>query len=108
MEKNERFTSLAALAARQPAIIRLIGRRTDGASNVDIERRLLEIGFEEGQKAEVRHLGPFGGEPIAVSVGQLHIALRRSEAAYVLVERVSSAAPAGEPAKAGEGIEASQ
>jgi Fe2+ transport system protein FeoA len=108
MDKNAGFTSLAALAARQPAIIRLIGRRADGASNVEIERRLLAIGFEEGQKAEVRHLGPFGGEPIAVSVGQLHIALRRSEAAYVLVERVSSAAPAADRANADEGMEASR
>jgi ferrous iron transport protein A len=39
--------------------------------------RLLELGFDEG---ELLHTGPFGGNPLAVRVGNATVALRRTEA----------------------------
>jgi ferrous iron transport protein A len=51
----------------------------------DIERQLLEIGFVEGAQIEVLYQGLFA-DPIAVRIdGRLLIALRRSEANFILV-----------------------
>lgn len=52
----------------------------------DLERRLLEMGFVEGAKVEIIHVGPFGADPIAVRVDDMRVALRRREAEAVLVE----------------------
>ncbi len=52
----------------------------------ELERRLLEMGFAEGARIEVRHLGPIGGDPIAVLVDHTLVALRRKEADAILVE----------------------
>ncbi len=52
-----------------------------------IARRLYELGFEEGVAVELTHVGPLGGDPIAVKVGAMTVALRRREAARVLVAR---------------------
>jgi ferrous iron transport protein A len=56
-----------------------------GVSAVEIERRLLELGFVEGARVEVLHEGPVGRDPIAVRVNNTTIALRRREAMAVLV-----------------------
>jgi ferrous iron transport protein A len=42
--------------------------------------RLLELGFDEGIEVELLHTGPFGGNPLAVRVGNATVALRRTEA----------------------------
>ncbi len=51
----------------------------------EMERRLLEMGLVEGARIEVLHEGPFGGDPIAVRVDDITVALRRREADVVLV-----------------------
>ena len=51
----------------------------------ELERRLLELGFVEGAAVEVLHVGPVGGDPIAVRVNDTTIALRRREAMAILV-----------------------
>lgn len=79
------LTSLATLGPRRRAMIKVVGRTMDGREDGMLERRLLEIGIEEGREAEVRHVSPFGGNPIAVRVDKLNIALRRAEAAFILV-----------------------
>lgn len=83
---SHNLISLAALEPGRRAVIRAVGRTADGAADAVIERRLLEIGFEEGREAEIRHVSPIGNDPIAVHVDELNIAIRRSEAAFVLVE----------------------
>lgn len=50
-------------------------------------RRLHELGFDEGVDVEVLHRAPFGGDPLAVRVGNMVVALRRSMAALIEVER---------------------
>lgn len=52
----------------------------------EMERRLLEMGFIEGAEVGLLHEGPFGGDPIAVRVGQATVALRRRDAMAILTE----------------------
>tara|TARA_R110002096_G_scaffold257381_1_gene450933 strand:+ start:287073 stop:287333 length:261 start_codon:yes stop_codon:yes gene_type:complete len=51
----------------------------------DLEDRLLEIGFEEGLSIELLHKGPIGGDPIAVRIGSMTIALRKMEAESIIL-----------------------
>ena len=53
---------------------------------VELERRLLELGFVEGAHVELLHEGLFGRDPIAVKVDDMRIALRRKEAASLTLE----------------------
>ena len=55
-------------------------------SAAEIERQLIELGFVEGARVEVLHQGLFGRNPIAVRVNEATVALRRREAASILVE----------------------
>ncbi|MBY0381182.1 MAG: ferrous iron transport protein A [Xanthobacteraceae bacterium] len=57
----------------------------NGVPGIEIERRLLELGFVEGASVEIMHEGPVGGDPIAVRVNNTTIALRRREAMAILV-----------------------
>lgn len=52
----------------------------------ELERRLIELGFVEGARVEILHQGLFGRDPIAVRVNEATVALRRREAAAILVE----------------------
>jgi ferrous iron transport protein A len=56
-----------------------------GINSVELERRLLEMGFVEGAAIEVLHLGLFGKDPIAVRLGDTRVALRRREAHAILM-----------------------
>jgi ferrous iron transport protein A len=58
---------------------------TAGLAPGELERRLLEMGFVEGAAVELLHEGLFGRDPIAVRVDGVTIALRRKEAAAILV-----------------------
>lgn len=49
---------------------------------------LAEIGFLPGEAVQLVALGPFGGDPLVVRVGDSTFALRRAEAACVGVERL--------------------
>jgi ferrous iron transport protein A len=49
----------------------------------DTARRLHELGFDEGVDIELLHKAPFGGDPMAVRVGNMVVALRRSMAALI-------------------------
>ena len=54
--------------------------------SVELERRLLELGFVEGARFELLHEGLFGADPIAVRIDDMCVALRRREAASLMVE----------------------
>jgi ferrous iron transport protein A len=58
---------------------------------VEIERRLLELGFVEGAAVEILHEGPVGGDPIAVRLNETTIALRRREAMALFVAQTDAA-----------------
>ncbi len=57
----------------------------DGVDPLELERRLLEAGFVEGARITLLHEGPMGGDPIAVRLDDMRVALRRREANGVLV-----------------------
>jgi ferrous iron transport protein A len=64
---------------------------TPGATDPgELELRLLEFGFVEGAQVEVLHEGPIGGDPIAVRVDDMRVALRRSEAMNVILAEASA------------------
>jgi ferrous iron transport protein A len=56
--------------------------------DAELERRLLELGFQEGVKVEVLHQGHH--RPMAVQIADFTIALRHAEADAVEVEPLSS------------------
>ncbi len=53
---------------------------------LELERRLLELGFVEGARVELLHEGLFGRDPIAMKVDDMRVALRRHEAASLTVQ----------------------
>jgi ferrous iron transport protein A len=65
-----------------PLQIKMIDTHTDDA----VARRLLELGFIAGSVIEIRHGGPILNDPLAVLVRGMVVALRRHEAALVMVE----------------------
>jgi len=58
-----------------------------GFSETDpnLEIRLREIGFAEGDSVETLHFGLFGRNPMTVRLNGALIAMRKNEAAAVLV-----------------------
>ena len=54
-------------------------------SDIELESRLIELGFVEGARVEVLHEGIVGGDPIAVRVENVTIAVRRREAMAIIV-----------------------
>jgi len=69
---------------------------------LELERRLLELGFVEGARIELLHEGLLGGDPIAMKVDDMRVALRRHEAAGLTVRVEPLAATAAVPAAAGQ------
>ena len=55
------------------------------APDHDIETRLREIGFAEGDEVEPLHYGLVRKNPMVVRLNGALIALRRKEASYILV-----------------------
>ena len=47
--------------------------------------RLRHFGFDEGVSVEPLHLGPLGRDPLAIRVGRMTVAIRRSHARAVKV-----------------------
>jgi ferrous iron transport protein A len=61
------------------------GQAGSALSDVELESRLIELGFVEGAKVEILHEGVVGGDPIAVRVENVTIAVRRREAMAIIV-----------------------
>lgn len=52
-------------------------------------KRLLALGFDSGAEVAVEYRGIFGGrDPLAVSIGEMTVAIRRLHAAAMEVEPV--------------------
>ena len=61
------------------------GTVPDCIAAAELERLLLEIGFVEGAAIEILHEGFIRGDPIAVRLDDMRVALRRREADAILV-----------------------
>ncbi|PZU58299.1 MAG: ferrous iron transport protein A [Brevundimonas sp.] len=68
-------------------IVEVGGHTHHQANGVELERRLLELGFVEGARVELLHEGLFGRDPIAIRVDDMRVALRRHEAASLTMKR---------------------
>lgn len=64
----------------------LIARVSAIAGAGELEAKLREVGFSEGDEVEMLASGPFGGRTLAVRLNRSIIALRLPEAALVQVE----------------------
>ena len=64
---------------------------------LELERRLLELGFVEGARIELLHEGLVGGDPIAMKVDDMRVALRRHEASGLIVRVEATCAVVAEP-----------
>ncbi|MEI6486139.1 MAG: FeoA family protein [Sphingomonadales bacterium] len=71
------------LAVGEVALISAIDR---GGLAPETAQRLCELGFDEGVDVEILHRAPFGGDPIAIRVGNMVVALRREMARLIDVE----------------------
>jgi ferrous iron transport protein A len=49
------------------------------------ERRLRNLGLDEGVQIEALHAGPFGRDPIAIRIGRTTLAMRRAHARVIHV-----------------------
>ena len=72
-----------ALAVGEVALIAAIDR---AGLDPGTAQRLCELGFDEGVDVEILHSAPFGGDPLAVRVGNMVVALRRDMARLIEVE----------------------
>ena len=61
------------------------GAAGSALGDIELESRLIELGFVEGARVEVLHEGIVGGDPIAVRVQNVTIAIRRREAMAIVV-----------------------
>jgi ferrous iron transport protein A len=88
-EQNEAKRALPLGLARRgfSGIIQHLaaGEARSALSDVELESRLIELGFVEGARIEVLHEGIVGGDPIAVRVQNVTIAVRRREAMAIIV-----------------------
>ena len=75
-------------------IVQVAGGEVGDEYALEVERRLLELGFVEGARIELLHEGLIGRDPIAMKVDDMRVALRRLEAARLTVRLEPAAAPA--------------
>lgn len=74
-------------------IVQVAGGEAGDEYALEVERRLLELGFVEGARIELLHEGLIGRDPIALRVDDMRVALRRHEAARLTVRLESVKAP---------------
>ena len=85
---NERPHQPLGLAKRgYSGVIQSLSAGSAGSAltDVELESRLMELGFVEGARVEVLHEGIVGRDPIAVRVENVTIAVRRREAMAIIV-----------------------
>ncbi len=80
MPLSSAHRTITALAPGEVALIAAIDR---AGLDPDTAQRLCELGFDEGVDVEILHRAPFGGDPIAVRVGNMVVALRRDMAGLI-------------------------
>ncbi len=75
--------TLLTLAYNQQALVRAVQATS---LHDPVARRLRELGFVPGEPVRVVAKGPVGADPLLIQIGFTRFALRRAEAARVLVE----------------------
>jgi len=63
----------------------------DAHATDPIARRLRDLGFVDGEPVRVVATGPMGGDPVLIQIGYTRFALRKAEAARVMVRTEQAA-----------------
>ncbi len=79
--------SLADIAIGEPCIVRQLKAP---AAMPEWSTQLEDIGFIAGEPVTLMARGAFGGDPLVIRIGLSTFALRKAEAACVLVEVVAA------------------
>ena len=69
----------------------VVDRVDDAHASDPIAQRLRDLGFVAGEPVRLVAVGPMGSDPLLIQIGSTRFALRRNEAARVVV-RVEAAA----------------
>jgi ferrous iron transport protein A len=69
----------------------VVDRVDDAHASDPIAQRLRDLGFVAGEPVRLVAVGPMGADPLLIQIGSTRFALRRNEAARVMV-RVEAAA----------------
>ena len=77
---------LSELAQKVDAVVQKVENTSEGDQ---IARRLRDYGFVAGEPVRLVGRGPVGADPLLVQIGFTRFALRRAEAARVIVEAVA-------------------
>ena len=78
---------LDQLPFRTPATV--TGVAWDSLTSTEA-RRLRNLGLDEGVRVEALHSGPIGRDPLAVRIGRMMVAIRKSHAQAVMVEAIAA------------------
>lgn len=74
---------LSDLSRNQYAVV----QRVEATSaNDPIAERLIDLGFVPGETVRLTAVGPVGADPLLIQIGFTRFALRKSEAARVVIE----------------------
>lgn len=84
-KKQAMTTRLNQMKVGDSGVVTDVEHQTTTGSEAlfNITRRLKELGFVKGESVKILHKGYFGGEPLAVRIGQSTFALRNFEAALI-------------------------
>ncbi|WP_243039644.1 FeoA family protein [Dyella sedimenti] len=69
----------------------VVDRVDDAHASDPIAQRLRDLGFVAGEPVRVVAIGPVGADPLLIQIGSTRFALRRNEAARVLVQAEAAA-----------------
>ncbi|WP_430388732.1 FeoA family protein [Dyella sp. 20L07] len=69
----------------------VVDRVDDAHASDPIAQRLRDLGFVAGEPVRVAAVGPVGADPLLIQIGSTRFALRRAEAARVMVHPEAAA-----------------
>jgi ferrous iron transport protein A len=78
-------SSIASM--RRGEVATIVSVDHDGC-DPQVARQLHEMGFDDGVEIELLHRAPLGGDPLAVRVGSMVVALRQRLAALIVIEPI--------------------
>ncbi len=82
------MASAFSIASMRPGDVATIVSVDHDGCDPQVARQLHEMGFDDGVEIELLHRAPLGGDPLALRVGNMVIALRQRLAALIIVEPV--------------------
>lgn len=69
----------------------VVDRVDDAHASDPIAQRLRDLGFVAGEPVRLVAVGPMGADPLLIQIGSTRFALRRNEAARVMVRMEAAA-----------------